>query len=66
MLKLIGEVYRVVHRSAPVDAVLVLALEIDLGAKGIARAIQGVKPHLPARIPGQPLLSGSGTSAPGG
>ena len=45
MLKLIGEVYRVVHRSAPVDAVLVLALEIDLGAKGIARAVQGVKPQ---------------------
>ena len=45
MLKLIGEVYRVVHRSAPVDAVLVLALEIGLGAKGIARAVQGVKPQ---------------------
>ena len=45
MLKLIGEVYRVVHRSAPVDTALVLALEIDLGAKGIARAVQGVKPQ---------------------
>ena len=52
-----------VHRSAPVDAVLVLALEIDLGAEGIARPLQGVKPHLPARIPGRPLLSGIGTSA---